>query len=161
MACHSMRAASRRTRLLQKRNGKIHGSLISLVTLSQQTCRTYISLVQVYITYFFVRASVMLFVLRLLPSYKVWQQRAVLATFAINFLATLYTCIAVGISCIPFQANWEDMPEARCFSKGVLVLTNQINSSKTYLALCSCFNECRSIANTNQRLRARVTLPQL
>ncbi|KAL8896845.1 MAG: hypothetical protein Q9207_007510 [Kuettlingeria erythrocarpa] len=90
--------------------------------------------IQAYIIYFFVRASVMLFVLRLLPSYKKWQQRVVYAMFLINFLVTLYTCITFGVSCIPFKANWDTVPNAKCFSKDVLVITNQINAGLA----CAC-----------------------
>lgn len=83
----------------------------------------------------------MLFVLRLLPSYKKWQQRVVYLAFLTNFLVTAYTCVVFGISCHPFKANWEDVPNSKCFSKDVLVLTNQINGGKIYhfrtLCLCS------------------------
>ena len=89
--------------------------------------------IQVYISYFFVRVSVLLFVLRLLPSYKKWQQRVVHVVFLLSFLVTLYTCIAFGVSCIPFKANWETVPNSKCFSKDVLVITNQINACKTQL----------------------------
>ena len=34
-----------------------------------------------------------------------------------------------------FQANWKDILDSKCFSKSVLVLTNQINSGKTRVAL--------------------------
>ena len=50
-----------------------------------------------------------------------------------NFLVTAYTCIAFGISCIPFNANWETIPYSNCFSKDVLAITNQINAGKIYL----------------------------
>ena len=76
----------------------------------------------------------MLFVLRLLPSYKKWQQRVVNVAFLINFLATAYTCITFGVSCIPFKANWDTVPNSKCFSKDVLVITNQVNAGKTYLS---------------------------
>lgn len=72
----------------------------------------------------------MLFVLRLLPSYKKWQQRMVLVVFLVNFLVTVYTCIAFGVSCIPFEANWDTIPNSKCFSKDVLVITNQVNAGK-------------------------------
>lgn len=86
-----------------------------------------------YIANFFLRASVTLFVLRLLPSYKKWQRRVVYVAFLMNFLVTAYTCIAFGISCIPFNANWDTVPNSKCFSKDVLAITNQINSGTIYL----------------------------
>ena len=74
----------------------------------------------------------MLFVLRLLPSYKKWQQRLVYLAFLVNFLVTAYTCITFGISCIPFNANWDTVPNSKCFSKDLVVLTNQINGGTIY-----------------------------
>ena len=79
----------------------------------------------------------MLFVLRLLPSYKTWQQRVVYLAFLINFLVTAYACVVFGISCIPFNANWDTVPNSRCFSKDVLAVTNQINAGKIYLSWSS------------------------
>lgn len=87
-----------------------------------------------YIVYFFVRASVMLFVLRLLPSYKKWQQRIVQLTLLVNFLVTAYTCVTFGVSCISFKATWDPVPGSKCFPKDVLVITNQINGGMTYLS---------------------------
>ena len=93
-------------------------------------CREYIGYIEAYIVYFLIRASVMMFVLRLLPSYKVWQLRVVLVAFALNLLVTAYTCFVFGFSCIPFQANWEDIPNPKCFSKDLIVITNQVNAGK-------------------------------
>ena len=72
----------------------------------------------------------MLFVLRLLPSYKRWQKRVVDAMFLISFLVTLYSCIIFGLSCVPFKANWEHIPGSKCFSKDLLVTTNQVNAGE-------------------------------
>lgn len=89
----------------------------------------------------------MLFVLRLLPSYKRWQKLAVDAMFLISFLVTVYSCVTFGVSCIPFKANWEQIPGAKCFSKDLLVITNQVNAGKRPLpknrirvksTLCRC-----------------------
>ena len=92
--------------------------------------RRYISWLQYYMVYFFVRASVQLFVLRLLPSYKKWQQKSVYLAFAINFLVTLYACITFGVSCRPFRALWEDVPNSKCFPTNLLVITNRVNAGK-------------------------------
>ena len=76
----------------------------------------------------------MVFVLRLLPSYKVWQQRVVNLALLINLLVTIYACFVFGFSCIPFQANWDDdIPNSKCFSKDLIVIANQVNASKTDL----------------------------
>ena len=77
----------------------------------------------------------MLFVLRLLLSYKRWQQRVVNLAFLINLLVTAYTCIMFGVSCIPFNASWDTVPGSKCFSKDLLATTNQINAGMTYLSL--------------------------
>ena len=99
--------------------------------LFSQSVREYIGYLEVYLGYFFIRASVLLFVLRLLPSYKKWQQYLVYCVFFVNFMVTLYTCIAFGIFCRPFKANWMTVPNSKCFSIDVIVITNQINSSKS------------------------------
>ena len=83
----------------------------------------------------------MLFVLRLLPSYKKWQRRVVYVAFLMNFLVTAYTCITFGISCIPFDANWDTVPDSKCLSKDVLAITNQINSGKPCLCGFGCESE--------------------
>ena len=90
-----------------------------------------------YIVYFLVRASVMLFVLRLLPVYRKRQQRIVVVFFCVNFFVTLYSCITFGISCIPFEANWKTIAGSKCFSKNYLVVTNQVNACME-LALHEC-----------------------
>ena len=89
------------------------------------------SYIQAYIVFFFIRASIGLFILRLLPSYKKWQQRVVYFVLLVNFVVTAYTCIMFGVSCIPFKANWEAVPEAKCFTKNLLATTNQINAGGT------------------------------
>ena len=53
--------------------------------------------------------------------------------FLVSFLATAYTCITFGVSCKPFKANWEDVPGSKCFSKDLIVITNQVNAGKNYL----------------------------
>ena len=63
-----------------------------------------------------------------------WQQRVLNLTFLINFLVTAYTCIAFDVSCIPFNANWDTVPNSKYFSKDVLVITNQVNVGKIYLS---------------------------
>ncbi|KAL8689577.1 MAG: hypothetical protein Q9218_004781 [Villophora microphyllina] len=106
-----------------------HESALTPGQKSLETKWEYIGYIQVYISYFFVRASVLLFALRLLPTYKKVQQRIIYAVFLVNFLVTAYTCVTFGVSCIPFKANWESVPNSKCFSKDVLVVTNQINAA--------------------------------
>ena len=101
-----------------------------------------------YLSFFFVRASVMLFILRLLPSYKKWQQRVVNLIFIVNFLATVYTLFMLGFSCVPFQANWKAVPNSKCLSKKVFVLTNQINAGEIH---------CFRLSSLSGRTIAKIT----
>ena len=73
----------------------------------------------------------LLFVLRLLPSYKKRQQQVVYAIFFVNFAITLAACVMFGVSCIPFKASWDAIPDAKCFSEDRLVIVNQVNASKS------------------------------
>lgn len=75
----------------------------------------------------------MLFVLRILPSYKRWQQKVVMLLFAVNFVVTAYACLMFGISCVPFRANWQAVPDTKCFSKKILTMANQINAGNNPL----------------------------
>ena len=69
----------------------------------------------------------MLFVLRLLPPFKKWQQKVVYITFILNVIITLIATVSYGVSCIPFRAGWENVPNAKCVSKNVLVATQKVN----------------------------------
>lgn len=71
----------------------------------------------------------MLFVLRLLPSYKKWQQKVVYVAFGINFAITMLAKINYGISCTPLQAAWETIPGSHCFSKDLIVIVTKVNGS--------------------------------
>lgn len=84
----------------------------------------------VFISLFFIRTSVMLFTLRLLPVYKRWQKRVIVFAFGLNIAITLIGTISYGLSCIPFRAWYETVPDAKCFSKRNLVVTNQVNGSE-------------------------------
>ena len=92
--------------------------------------RRYISWLQYYMIYFFVRASVQLFVLGLLSSYKKWQQNSVYLTFAINFFVTLYACITFGVFCRSFRALWKDVSNSKCFPTNLLIISNRVNVGK-------------------------------
>ena len=58
----------------------------------------------------------MLFVLRLLPPNKKWHAITIYIALAINFMVTLFATISYGLSCIPFRANWDHVPGAKCLS---------------------------------------------
>ena len=83
----------------------------------------------VFISFFFVRTSVILFVLRLLPVYKKWQKRVIYVAFAANLAICLISTVSYGLACIPFKAWYTNVPNAKCFSKHKLVVTNQVNGS--------------------------------
>lgn len=92
--------------------------------------RTNIDWIMAFICFCFVRMSVMLFVLRLLPVYKRWQKNVILCAFALNIAVTLIGTVSYGLSCIPFRAWYQEVPNARCFGTDKLVITNQVNGGK-------------------------------
>ena len=69
----------------------------------------------------------MLFVLRLLPPFKKWQQKVVYVAFGLNLVITFVATISYGLSCIPFSAAWTNSPGSKCVSKHVLVAIQQMN----------------------------------
>lgn len=91
--------------------------------------REYIGYTAAYINYFLIRTSVMLFVLRLLPSYKKKEARLIYVMFLVNFVISAFACLTFGLSCRPFKANWDAVPSKHCFSKKLLVIVNQVNAS--------------------------------
>lgn len=92
--------------------------------------REYIDWLVVFVSYFFIRASVMLFVLRLLPPYKKWQQRLIFFTFFLNFAITMIAAVSYGVHCIPFPAAYEDASGGKCIPANVIVVTQQVNGSR-------------------------------
>lgn len=99
----------------------------------------------------------MLFVLRLLPSYKKWQQKFIYVLFFMNFAITIIACATMGTSCIPFNAIWEKVPGSRCFSKEHVVAASQVNGSKLYPPI---FNSSSVLImySSGVRLRCRDSL---
>ncbi|KAI9667146.1 MAG: hypothetical protein M1831_001323 [Alyxoria varia] len=88
----------------------------------------YVGWLEAFICYFFTRTSILLFVLRLLPAYKVWQHRLVYVTFFLNFAITVVATVSFGIACIPFEGLWKkDLPGAKCYPLELLVLTQRVN----------------------------------
>lgn len=72
----------------------------------------------------------MLFVLRLLPTYKRWQKHTIIVAFGVNIAIVLIGTVSYGLSCIPFEAWYKPVPGAKCFSKHNLVITNQVNGGE-------------------------------
>ncbi|KAI9679009.1 MAG: hypothetical protein M1822_007435 [Bathelium mastoideum] len=104
-----------------------HESLLNQYEISQVNRWALVDWVLVFISFFFVRSSVMLFVLRLLPPGKVWETRAIFVAFFFNFAITVVATVSYSVHCIPFQAAWEDIPGARCKSIQVVTVTQRIN----------------------------------
>ncbi|KAL9087210.1 MAG: hypothetical protein Q9159_003777 [Coniocarpon cinnabarinum] len=114
--------------ILEVRNGLgTHKSTIPPAEYAEDQQWEYIAWVMVFISFFFLRASVMLFVLRLLPPFKKWQQKVVYVAFVLNVIITIIATVSYGVSCIPFRAAWQEVPGSKCFSKKVLVATQKMN----------------------------------
>lgn len=73
--------------------------------------------------------------------------------FFINFAITVLACVMFGISCVPFKADWDAVPNSKCFPKKLLVVTNQVNSSKICSDLSSIYWTMLSILRLGVYLR--------
>ena len=69
----------------------------------------------------------MLFVLRLLPPGKTWQQRVIFVVFFLNFAITMIATVSYGLRCRPFRAVWDHVQGAKCESIEVITRTQQVN----------------------------------
>ena len=85
----------------------------------------------VFISYFFLRTSIMLFVLRLLPPDKVLQKRIIYGAFLLNFAITMIAVISYGVRCVPLSGAYKNVPGAKCFPAHIIVVTQQVNGSKS------------------------------
>ncbi|KAL9087847.1 MAG: hypothetical protein Q9159_003444 [Coniocarpon cinnabarinum] len=83
-----------------------------------------------FISFAFVCASVILFVLRLLPIYKHWQKRVVVTAFFLNIAVALVGSITYGLSCIPFHAWFDPKLGSKCFSTRDTVIANRVNGGE-------------------------------
>lgn len=99
-------------------------SMLKIVSVSK---REYVAWLIVYCNFFFLRTSVMMFVLRLLPAFKKVQKWVVYVALAVNFAITIVVTVSYGLSCMPLRAEWENIPGAKCYSKDVLVITSIVN----------------------------------
>ena len=72
----------------------------------------------------------MLFVLRLLPPTKKLQQNVIFVTFFLNFAITMIATVSYSIKCVPFQAIYKTVPNAKCLSENVLTTTQYVNAGK-------------------------------
>lgn len=83
--------------------------------------RIYISWIVAFLSFFFIRASVMLFTLRLLPLTKMWSQRIIYVTLVLNFAITLAATASYGVRCSP----------SKPVPASVLLITMQVNGSES------------------------------
>ncbi|KAI9714793.1 MAG: hypothetical protein M1820_000082 [Bogoriella megaspora] len=104
-----------------------HESQLTEAQLSQVNKWTYIGWIVVFISYFFVRTSVMLFVLRLLPPGKKWETRIIFFVFFLNIAITIIATVTYGLHCQPFQAGWKSVPGGHCKSYQDLTITQWVN----------------------------------
>lgn len=86
----------------------------------------------VFVSFFFLRASVLLFVLRLLPPNKSWQKHCILVLFFVNFATAMIGLVSFGVKCIPFHDIWSEEPNRNCRSLKVNTATFYVNGSKWY-----------------------------
>lgn len=107
-----------------------HGLCIS----DYSTRRMFILWEIAYLSFFFVRGSVMFFTLRLLPRTKRKSIWTIYVAFALNLAITLLGTISFGVSCRPFSAHWRG---GNCSSKEILMITNQVNGGKSPARVCT------------------------
>ena len=94
--------------------------------------RECINLIIVFISFFFLRASVMMFTLRLMPSFKKWSQRTTFIALILNFLITMVAVVGYGTQCVPCAVRKREVPGHNCnTSAKALVVTQQVNGSKS------------------------------
>ena len=89
--------------------------------------RLYLAWLMAFLAFFFVRASVMLFTLRLLPRTKRRSQWIIIGAFTLNVAITLIAMISFGLQCEPFSAIWNPRPGAKCAAPQVLTVSNRVN----------------------------------
>ena len=100
---------------------------------TEQHPSSYINWIIVFLSYFLIRTSVQLFVLRLLPPHKKWQARTIVFVFFLNVAISLFAMISYGLSCTPFRANWADVPNAKCLPQHILDAAQIANGGKNPL----------------------------
>ena len=88
---------------------------------------TYIAWIRAFISYFFLRASIMLFTLRLLPFNKKFARRVIYVAFGLNFAITLIACVCYGVKCTPFRAAYAEVPGSTCRSNQMLIASQIVN----------------------------------
>ncbi|KAI9671856.1 MAG: hypothetical protein M1831_003384 [Alyxoria varia] len=111
-----------------------HEWLLSLNQLEHAYKWLYINWMIVFVSFFFLRSSIMLFTLRLLPFTKNVQRRVIYVCLAFNFAITMVVAVSYGLKCRPFSASWKQVgghqvPGAKCISSDVIAATQQVNGA--------------------------------
>ena len=82
----------------------------------------------------------MLFVLRLLPPAKKTQQRIIVFTMFLNFAITMIATVSYGFRCRPFEAVYENIPNAKCVPTKVITSTMYVNASESFSCHCHLYS---------------------
>ncbi|KAI9721903.1 MAG: hypothetical protein M1828_004998 [Chrysothrix sp. TS-e1954] len=82
---------------------------------------------------FFMRTSVMLFVLRLLPKTKRWPVRLIYFAMALNVVITIIGLVMMGTRCIPFEGLYINNIGAKCSSPSFITTALIVNASLSCL----------------------------
>ena len=113
----------------------MEASTLSQVHASDCFNRLYINWMVVFFSFFFLRASIMLFTMRLLPFTKNVQRRVIYVCQGLNFAITMVVAVSYGLKCRPFSASWRQVggrhvPGAKCISSDVIAATQQVNGGR-------------------------------
>ena len=81
-----------------------------------------------FISLFFIRLSICIFTLRLLPPTQSWPRRFTFGAIGLNFASTLANCLVFGTRCTPIQAIWDRNVVGRCLTLEQLAIAFGIAS---------------------------------
>ncbi|KAI9723458.1 MAG: hypothetical protein M1828_004188 [Chrysothrix sp. TS-e1954] len=104
-----------------------HEKFLKTEQISSITKWEYIDLIEAFTALWFLRSSVMLFTLRLMPKSKKWPQRIIYASFFLNFAITIIVTVTYGTKCVPFTAIYKSVPGAKCDAQSIQIATQQLN----------------------------------
>ena len=82
--------------------------------------RLYIDWIIAFVAFFFLRLSVMLFTLRLLPRTKFRSQIIIYVAMFLNFAISLIAAVSYGLHCQPVSAYWHPVQGAKCLNSKLL-----------------------------------------
>ena len=114
-----------------------HGLGKGIQLISHQEASTvlkwlYINVELSSLSFFFLRTSIIIFVLRLLPNSKrSWPRRTLYLAMFANLVVTATAMVTFGLRCIPFSAIYTDVPGAQCMSKQMVATAIASNASES------------------------------